>query len=335
MTSQAEIPSRYVAAHASPQGPGDARPTAQQIIQDEGLENALTGKVILITGCSSGIGIETARSLSTTGATLYLTARNIDKAKTALGEPAQQSNIHFLELDLGSLSSVRACAAEFLKKSNTLNILIANAGVMIPPYGRTVDGFEIQFGTNHLGHFLLFELLKDILIKSSTPELSSRVIMVASSGHRAAEVRFEDYNFENGYNPWEGYGQSKTAMIWTANEIERRFGGRGVHAWSLHPGAILTELGRHVDEEGQRQWALMEGMKEAVKSVEQGAATTVWAAVGRGLEGRGGRYLEDCQVIGPLSKDAGLLEPGYAPWVYDEEKAGRLYELSLGLVGLT
>ncbi|PQE05995.1 short-chain dehydrogenase protein [Rutstroemia sp. NJR-2017a BBW] len=323
MTPQAEITSPYVAAHASPQGPGDARPTAQQIIQDEGLENALTGKVILITGCSSGIGIETARSLATTGATLYLTARNIDKAKTALGDLAQQSNIHFLELDLGSLSSVRSCAAEFLKNSPTLNILIANAGVMIPPEGRTVDGFEIQF-----------ELLKDILIKSSTPELSSRVIMVASSGHRAAEVRFEDYNFEKGYNPWEGYGQSKTAMIWTANEIERRFGGRGVHAWSLHPGAILTELGRHVDEEGQKQWALMEGMAEAVKSVEQGAATTVWAAVARGLEGRGGKYLEDCQVIGPLPEKAGLLEPGYAAWVYDEEKAGRLYELSLGLVGL-
>src|SRR3954467_10041854 len=121
MAHQAETTSRYAAVHASPQGSGDARPTAQQIIQDEGLENKLAGKVILITGCSSGIGIETARSLATTGATLYLTARNIDIAKSALGELAQQSNIHLLELDLGSLSSVRSCAAEFLKKSNTLN----------------------------------------------------------------------------------------------------------------------------------------------------------------------------------------------------------------------
>ncbi|KAF2999982.1 hypothetical protein E8E14_007047 [Neopestalotiopsis sp. 37M] len=325
---------RYADIHKNPGGPGDRRPTAAQIIQDEGLENKLAGKVILITGCSSGIGIETARALALTRATLYLTARDLEKAKGALGDLIGNGNVHLLQLDLSSFESVRECAAEFLARSETLNILIANAGIMIPPAGRTADGFKLQFGTNHLAHFLLFQLLQDTLLRSATSDMPSRVIMVSSSGHRASEVRFDDYNFDNGYDAWEGYGQSKTAMIWTSNEVERRFGARGLHSYSLHPGGIATGLQQHVGEDLMKQWATIPNMMASMKSIEQGAATTVWAAVARDLAHTGGKYLEDCQIIGPLPVDATPLDPGYAPWVYDEDKASRLYDLSLKLTSV-
>ncbi|KAJ5641913.1 hypothetical protein N7490_005913 [Penicillium lividum] len=324
--------SKYTADHISPNGPGDSRPTAQQIIKDEGLEGKLAGKVILITGCSSGIGIPTAIALATTGATLYLTARNLDKARAALGSLTQQKNVHLLELDLNSFASVRKCAAEFLSKSSSLNILINNAGIMVPPEGRTIDGFETQFGTNHLAHFLLIQLLKDTLLASTSAQMCSRVIMVSSSGHRASEVQFDDYNFENGYDAWKGYGQSKTAMIWTTNEIDARFGDRGLHSYSLHPGNVSSGLQKHISADLAKQFSALSGLEALEKSPEQGAATTVWAATASDLEGRGGLFLENCQVIGPLPLDAGLLTPGYASWVYDKEKAARLYDLSLELV---
>ncbi|KAL3479384.1 hypothetical protein BJX99DRAFT_268335 [Aspergillus californicus] len=327
--------SKYAASHISPNGPGDARPTALQIIQDENLTGQLTGKAIFITGCSSGIGIETARALSTTGATLYLTARDLTKARAALGDVCNNKNVHLLHLDLNSFSSVREAAAEFLAKSSTLNILICNAGIMIPPEGRTADGFELQFGTNHLAHFLLIQLLKETLLQSALPSFPSRVVLVSSSAHRQSEVRFTDYNFEHTpYDPWKAYGQSKTAMIWAANELDRRFASAGLNAYSLHPGSIVSGLQKHVTEEMRAYFASIPGLKENWKSPEQGAATTVWAALARELEGRGGTFLENCRVIGPLGDGAGVLEPGFAPWVYDRGKAERLYDLSLRLVGL-
>ena len=326
--------SKYAEAHRSLQGPGDARPTALQIVQDEGLEGKLAGKVIFITGCSSGIGIETARALSATGATLYLTARNLEKAKTALGDLLQLDRVHLLLLDLNSFESVRACAKEFLSRSSTLNILINNAAVMATPEGRTADGFETQFGTNHLAHFLLFQLLKPALLASSTPELPSRVVMVSSSGHRAGEVHFDNINLEGEYEPWKGYGQSKTAMNWTSNEIERRYGSQGLHSFSLHPGGIQTGLQKYVPQETQDQWFKVPDVYRYMKSPEQGAATTVWAALAKSLEGKGGKYLEDCQIIGPWDPATTQMDPGYAPWTYDEEKAAKLWELSLELVGL-
>ncbi|KAJ5690055.1 hypothetical protein N7462_004447 [Penicillium macrosclerotiorum] len=323
---------KYTALHASPNGPSDSRPTAQQIIRDEGLQGKLSGKVIFITGCSSGIGIETARSLATTGATLFLTARDLNKAQVTLGDLVLRDNVHLLELDLNSLASVRKCATVFLAKSSTLNILINNAGVMVPPEGRTADGFETQFGTNHLAHFLLVQLFKDTLLASATEEMSSRVIMVSSSGHRASEVQLDNYNFAGCYDPFPAYGQSKTAMIWAANEIDRRYGSQGLHAFSLHPGNIASGLQKHVPDELKQQWAQIPGLESSAKSTEQGASTTVWAATAKCLEGRGGLFLEDCQIIGPLASDSGPLDPGYAPWVYDRSKAEKLYDLSMKLV---
>ncbi|KAK6592008.1 oxidoreductase [Botrytis cinerea] len=238
--------SSYALSHEHPSGPGDARPTAQQIIQDEGIEGQWANKTILITGCSSGLGVETARALAATGATLYLTVRDVAKTKAILGDLLQLDRIHLLTLDLNSLASVRSCASEFLSRSESLNILIENAGVMTTPEGRTMDGFETQIGTNHLGHFLLFQLLKPVLLASATPEFNSRVIILSSVGHRISDVHFENLNLEGEYEPWKAYGQSKTASLWAANHIDRSFGNRGLHAFSLHPGSVNTDLSRHM-----------------------------------------------------------------------------------------
>ncbi|KAH8165399.1 hypothetical protein CIB48_g2878 [Xylaria polymorpha] len=328
--------SRYVSVHEMPNGPGDARPTAIQIIKDEELEGKLAGQTVLITGCSAGIGIETSRALYLTGATLYLTARNLEKAKTTLSDIVSSDRVHLLELDLESLASVRACAAEFLSKNTSLNILICNGGVMIPPEGRTKDGFETQFGTNHLSHFLLFNLLRPALLAGATPEKSSRAIILSSMGHRRGGVNFDNVNFEGNYKPMMAYAQSKTANLWTANEIERRYGSQGLHAWSIQPGGVTnTELGRHLlPEQEALLWTDPQLATILAKNPEQGAATSVWAAVAAALEGQGGRYLENCQIIGPYDASTGRYGPGFAPHAYDVENAQKLWEKSLEWVGL-
>ncbi|KAI6082249.1 hypothetical protein F4821DRAFT_218671 [Hypoxylon rubiginosum] len=322
--------SKYAAVHERPNGPGDARPTASQIIDDYGLEGKLSGKVVLITGCSSGIGVDTARAIHRTGATIYVTARNVDKAKKALGSLINSSRIHFLTLDLSSLASVRAAVERFKSESSHLNILIENAGVMASPEGRTVDGFETQFGTNHLGHFLLFYLLKDTLLASSTPEFNSRIILLSSCAHQAASIKFNNLNLDGEYEPWKAYGQSKTANLWTAREIEKRFGNQGLHSWAVHPGSIATELQRHVSDEQKQKWADDKDAAKIWKSSEQGAATTVLAAVSPELEGKGGSYLEDTQVAKPPGRGV----TGYADWAYEDEGPVELWEASLRLLRL-
>ncbi|OJJ76669.1 hypothetical protein ASPBRDRAFT_116535 [Aspergillus brasiliensis CBS 101740] len=326
--------STYAAVHQSTKGPGDARPTALQIIKDQDLEGKLSDKVILITGCSSGLGIETARALYTTGATLYLTVRDVKKAVTNLGDIASSPRIHLLHLDLNSVASVRTCAEEFKSKSKTLNILIENAGVMACPEGRTADGFEIQFGSNHLAHFLLFYLLKSTLLASSSPDFSSRVIILSSAAHRMSSVNFNNISLEGEYEPWKAYGQSKTAAIWTANEIERRYGSQGLHAFSLHPGGIQTDLVRHVPDEQKAAWGDDEELSNYWKSPEQGAATTVWGAVAKELEGQGGKYLDNCQIAHLYDPMSGPWGPGYATWAFDTDGQKKLWVESLKLLGL-
>lgn len=326
--------SRYAQVHESPAGPGDARPIASQITQDEGLEGKWQDRVILITGCSSGLGVETARTLATTGATLYLTARDLEKAKTALGDLTQSNRVHLLQLDLNSLASVRACAAEFSSKSSQLNILIANAGVMMTPEGRTADGFETQFGTNHLAHFLLFELLKPILLASSAAEFHSRVVFLSSIAHRTGEVNFDNLNQEGDYNPWAAYAQSKTANVWTANQIERLYGSQSLHAFSVQPGPTGTGLYQHMSEADVAASQSDPTLAKMFKTVGQGAATTVWAATAKALEGQGGKYLEDCQISKPWDSATGPWGPGYGSWTYDEKKEAKLWAKSLELVGV-
>lgn len=330
--------SSYAAAHLNRQGPGDARPTALQIIQDEHLVNKLRGKVMVITGTSSGIGIETARALSATGATLFLTARDTNKAQIALGEILEPGRVSLVEMDNTSFDSVRSAAALILtNSSDQVNILINNAGVMaIADRQLTKDGHEMQFGTNHLAHFLLFQLLRPALLASSTPEFHSRVVNVASSGHRLHGINDNDnYNFQKGgYNPWVAYAQSKTANIYMANEIDRRYGDKGLHATSLHPGAIETSLGKHMDSKLVEQFKQNPELLKKLKSPQQGAATTVIAAIGSDWENKGGKYLDDCAET-QLGVDDGDVEGyGYVSHTFDPEKEARLWRDSLKIVGL-
>jgi NAD(P)-dependent dehydrogenase (short-subunit alcohol dehydrogenase family) len=313
-------------------GPGDDRPTARQIITKEELHGKWTDKTVLITGCSSGIGVETAKALLETGATLYLTARDLAKAKVALGDILQSGRAHLLELDLDSLESVRKCADAFLAKSDRLNLLIANAGVMATPEGRTADGFETQFGTNHLAHFLLIQLLLPTILRSTRPEYQSRVVILSSQGHRHRGINFPNLSLEGEYHPWSAYAQSKTANIYTANELERRYKKQGLHALAVHPGLIQTGLLQFVDEETLKHWGTDSAIRDLTKSVEQGAATTVWAATAKALEGVGGIYLEDCQIGKPAKAEPADIDPGYAPHAFDEAKEAQLWEKSMELV---
>ncbi|KAL9560724.1 hypothetical protein ACKAV7_015041 [Fusarium commune] len=332
--------SRYAKVHINPQGPGDVRPTALQIVKDEDLLGKLTERVVLITGGNQGIGLETARALHATGATVYITARSPAKIEQGINdivswpEAKSKAPVYGIELRLDSLKSVRAAAKDFLAKVDRLNILILNAGVMATPEGRTEDGFETQFGTNHLGHFLLFQLLKPALLAATTPSLQSRVISVASKAHRFGGIRWDDLNFEkDAYNPWLAYAQSKTANIYFAAELERRYADQGLHGLSVHPGYILTNLGKYVD----LSTIDLDGpIKNALRNKAQGAATTVYAAVSKEWEGRGGKYLadfvEERQVrpgVEPTSP-----ELGHGPWIYDKEAEQKLWDLSERLVGL-
>ncbi|KAM0421196.1 hypothetical protein ACHAPT_011088 [Fusarium lateritium] len=323
---------KYEAIHQSLNGPGDSRPTGLQIIEDENLKGKWSDKSVFITGCSSGIGIETAKALYETGATVFATVRDLSKAKTALSTILDSQRVHLLELDLNSLSSVRKCAETFLAKSDRLNILINNAGVMATPEGRTQDGFETQLGTNHLAHFLLVQFLLPTLQRSSTPEFQSRVVVLSSVAHRDGEVNFQNLNFEGEYDSWKAYAQSKTANLWTSNEIQRRFGPKGVNSLSVHPGAIMTGLLQHFSDDHVKGLEADPQLAKMFKSPEQGAATTVWAATAKVWEGQGGKYLEDCQVAKPPKPNAAQFDPGYSAWAYDEEKASRLWEKSLELV---
>ncbi|KAM6515483.1 hypothetical protein FSOLCH5_009708 [Fusarium solani] len=334
--------SRYAQAHADPQGPNDARPTALQIIEDENLSGKLVGKSVFITGANQGLGLETARALHSAGATVYIGARNRTKGQLAIDDiqasDANDAPLHVVEISLDSFDSVRKAAEDLLAQNDKLNLLILNAGVMFSPKGKTVDGFETQLAINYLGHFLLFQLLKPALLAASTPEFNSRVISLSSTGHRAGGIRFEDLNFDepDSYDPMLAYGQAKTANIYLANEIERRYGSQGLHALSLHPGIINTNLAKYMTQEMKDFMGNHPVFQKRLKSVAQGAATTVYAAVSKDWEGKGGKYLYDCAEAGPVRPDSDYMsvDDGYAEWIYDQDKASKLWTESIKLVGL-
>ena len=293
----------------------------------------LTGRVILVTGGSSGLGQETARALAAKGAHVILTARDVPKGEAvAAGIRSATGNdaVEVGELELGSLASIRSFAKWFLARHDTLHVLINNAGVMACPFAKTSDGFEMQFGTNHLGHFLLTGLLLPALRKAAP----SRIVSVSSRGHHISPVVFDDIHFERRpYHNWLSYGQSKTANVLFAVGLERRFAGAGVHAYALHPGAIVTELGRHLkaeDLEFLRSRATSTGGMQ-FKSVEAGAATEVFAATAPELEGRGGLYLEDCHVAA-VNDEPNALD-GVKSYALDAQSAEQLWRVSESLVG--
>jgi NAD(P)-dependent dehydrogenase (short-subunit alcohol dehydrogenase family) len=304
--------------------------TTDQVL--EGLD--LSERIVLVTGGSSGLGAESARALAAHGAEVILTARDAAKGegvaeaiRTSTGNP----RVTVESVELGSLASIRAFADRFLAAHPRLDVLLLNAGVMGCPFGYTADGFEMQFGTNHLGHFLLTGLLLPALRRGTRP----RIVSVSSRGHHIAPVDFDDPHFaRRPYHKWESYGQSKTANVLFAVGLERRLAPHGIHALALHPGAIMTELGRHLvpeDIEYLRSRGGKGGGGLQFKTVEAGAATSVFAATAPELEGRGGLYLEDCQVA--AVNDAPDARDGVKSYAIDPELAERLWSLSEAAVG--
>ena len=292
----------------------------------------LTGRTVLITGGSSGLGQEAARALAAAGAQIIITARDVPKGEgVADGIRASTGNraVEVETLELASLASVRAFAARFLAKHRRLDVLVNNAGVMACPLGYTAEGFEQQFGTNHLGHFLLTLLLAPAL-RAAAP---SRIVSLSSRGHHMSPVVFDDLKFERRpYHKWEAYGQAKTANILFAVGLERRLARDGVHANALHPGAIMTELSRHmVPDDLTYLQSRGGGGGMQFKTVEAGAATTAFAVSAPELEGRGGLYLENCGVA--AINDTPNASEGVRSYALDPENAERLWTLSEQLVG--
>ncbi len=303
----------------------------------------LRGKRIFVTGVSAGLGVETARALAAHGAQVVGAARDLVKAKAAT-EPvrnaadANDGMFELVELDLANLKSVRACAEGLLAKAEPLDVIIANAGVMATPFGRTADGFETQFGTNHLGHFVLVNRIASLL------RVGGRLISLSSAGHRFANVDLEDPNFERTpYEPFVAYGRSKTANALFAVAFDKRHRDSGVRAAAVHPGGIRTELGRYMDQSLFQEMLNQTNQQRAaageepyqLKTIPQGAATSVWAAVVAPADEIGGRYCENCHVghIVPDDVTLNVGSEGVRGYALDPNNAEALWKKSVELVG--
>jgi NAD(P)-dependent dehydrogenase (short-subunit alcohol dehydrogenase family) len=307
-----------------------ARSTAMDVVA--GMD--LHGKTAIVTGASSGLGIETARALAAAGAEVFLPVRNREKGEAVAQEiraTTGNDRLRVLALDLAEFESVRFCAAEFLATGKPLHLLINNAAIMACPLTRTEQGYEAQFATNHLGHFLFTCRLISAL-KAGAP---SRVVCLSSIGHRLSPVVFEDIHFTaREYDKWKAYGQAKTANALFAVELNRRLQGSGVTANAVHPGGIMTGLQKHLTREEMIASGWMDeagNLHPIFKNVEQGAATSVWAATAAELEGKGGLYLEDCNEGVPAV--SGIRTSGYQAHALDPDAAARLWQMSEEMVG--
>ncbi|MCA1217439.1 SDR family NAD(P)-dependent oxidoreductase [Streptomyces sp. 8L] len=300
-----------------------AHTTAAEVLR--GID--LTGKLAVLTGGYSGIGLEATRALAGAGAQVVVPARRPEAARAAV---EGLENVEVDELDLGDLDSVRAFAERFLASGRAIDMIIGNAGVMACPETRVGPGWEAQFATNHLGHFALVNRLWPALADGA------RVVSVSSGGHRRSPIRWDDIQFENGYDKWEAYGQAKTANVLFAVELDRLAKASGVRAFALHPGGILTPLQRHLPKEEMVAfgWIDEEGkpVNDSFKTPEQGASTEVWAATSPQLDGAGGVYCEDCDIAEP--NDDPEVPGGVRGYAVDPEQATRLWQLSADLTGV-
>jgi len=302
---------------------------------DEVVEGVnLSGKTAIVTGAASGLGTETARALLKAGAALTLPVRNLAKAKEVANDLASSTGnnqIHLEEMDLIDYASVRRFAASFLKREQKLDILINNAGIMACPLRRSPEGYESQFATNHLGHMLLTNLLVPALLKGAP----ARVVCLSSIGHRLSPIRFDDINFDTTpYDKWIAYGQAKTANALFALELNERLATKGVTAFSVHPGGIMTNLQRDMPDEEIRAmgWVDENGkVREGFKTPAGGAATAVWAATAASLNGHGGAYCEDCHIAEPARKDVPFA--GVQAHAQDKEAAKQLWAVSEKMLG--
>jgi NAD(P)-dependent dehydrogenase (short-subunit alcohol dehydrogenase family) len=304
------------------------RTTAQEVLAGRNLQ----GKVAIVTGGHSGLGLETTQVLANAGATVIIGARDPQKAAVAV---AKMKNVEVGQLDLASPSSIDRFANEFLKSNRGLDLLINNAGIMATPLMRDDRGYEMQFATNHLGHFQLTARLWEALKKSG----DARVVALSSYGHSRSGVDLNDPNFnQRAYDKWMAYGQSKSANSLFAVELDKRGRRHGIRAFAAHPGGILTDLSRYLtDEDFQafgvyRENGVLKG-PDWLKNVEQGAATTVWCAVSPQLDNKGGVYCEDCDIAQLLPADS-TLHGGVRPWAVDKTAAEVLWVLSEKLTSI-
>lgn len=301
--------------------------TTDDIIQ--GID--LSGLQAVVTGASSGLGVDTARALATAGATVMMTARDAAKLEAAVAsvrEAVPGARIDSLLFDLADLDSVRSGALALLERCPRINLLINNAGVMACPLQRTAQGFEMQFGTNHLGHFLLTCLLAPALVAGAP----ARVVNLSSAGHKFGTLDLEDPNYQQReYEKWSAYGQSKTANALFTVGLDQRLRDKGVRSFAVHPGMIMTELGRYMEPADLER--ILRGRDAAdvgFKTVEQGAATTVWAATAADLQGKGGLYLEDCHIAEAATPGS---DSGVEDYALDPALAERLWQISESMVG--
>ncbi|MCX4817093.1 SDR family NAD(P)-dependent oxidoreductase [Streptomyces sp. NBC_01239] len=305
-----------------------AKSTADDVLK--GID--LTGRLAVVTGGYSGIGLETTRALTKAGARVVVPARRPDTAREAV---AGIDGVELDEMDLGDLESVRGFADRFLASGRTVDLVIDSAGIMACPETRVGPGWEAQFATNHLGHFALVNRLWPAIAAGG-----ARVVSVSSTGHHTSGIRWDDVHWSQGtdtYDKWEAYGQAKTANVLFAVHLDRLGADHGVRAFALHPGGILTPLQRHLatEEMVERGWIDEDGNMlhpELFKTPEQGAATQVWAATSPQLDGLGGVYLEDCDIAEPAPADGERV--GVKEWAIDPEQAARLWKLSADLTGV-
>jgi NAD(P)-dependent dehydrogenase (short-subunit alcohol dehydrogenase family) len=293
----------------------------------------LTGKTVVVTGASAGLGVETTRSLASAGAHVVMAVRDPGKGEGAVAQirsAVPDASLELGTLDLASLDSVRAFTDWLLSRHDRIDRLINNAGVMAPPLGYTTDGFETQIGTNHLGHFLLTNRVMRAVVAAAP----ARVVNLSSRGHVRSDIHWDDPHFRSHeYDKWSGYGQSKTANILFTVELDRRYAPHGVRAYAVHPGVIMTELSRNLTQADLEEVAARSapGAFASFKSVEAGAATSVWAATSPDLADKGGIYLEDCEIAGPVVGDPPI--SGYRDYAVDPDAARRLWAWSEEQVG--
>jgi len=312
------------------------RSTAAEVVH--GID--LSGKTALVTGASSGLGVETARALAAAGARVLIPGRSPDKLQAMVDDIKRSTGNDAVEtgvLDLGDLDSVRAYAAAFVASGAPLHILVNNAGIMATPHRTTAQGFESQFGTNHLGHFVLTGRLLPALEKGAA-DGGARVVALSSTGHRLSDVDLDDPNFETAdYEKWTAYGRAKTANALFAVELDARMRGKGIRAFSVHPGGIMTGLQRDMDPEEFKVlgWVNDKGeVHPAFKTVEQGAATATWCATAPELAGEGGYYCEDCHKSEVVDmKRMAEIRGGVLPHAQDPQTAAALWLKSEEMVG--
>jgi NAD(P)-dependent dehydrogenase (short-subunit alcohol dehydrogenase family) len=305
-------------------------PTTDEVVEG----TSMAGRTCLVTGATAGLGLETARALAAAGARVVLAGRDAGRcaaASAVLRERVPGAALDTVAVDLTSLASVRAAAAEVAGRHDRLDVLVNNAGVMFTPFERTEDGFELQLGTNHLDHFALTRLLTPLL------RPGSRVVNLSSAGHGIADIDLDDPNWQRReYDKFAAYGAAKTANVLFTVELDRRLRDQEIRSYAVHPGTVRTELGRHMDRADVDRMRTMAAAaagaapragerppRMRLVGVEQGAATSVWAATAPELAGQGGVYLADCAISAAAR-----------PYAVDPKRAARLWALSVQLTGV-